>query len=100
MKVKEFTESDACKALLKDLKISVDSELGKALLAGQFTRDRYSGDCIIETETEQFSFNVKEMKFWIVRGVEPKTGAPREIRGKFYVSETGELKAHFPPLSR
>jgi hypothetical protein len=33
MKVKAFTESDACKALLKDLKIAVDSPLGKALLA-------------------------------------------------------------------
>jgi hypothetical protein len=101
MKVKEgFTESDACKALLKDLKISVDSALGKALLAERFTREGYSGNCIIETEEEQLAFNLKEKTFRIVRGIDPKTGAPHVVRGEFFVSESGELKAHFPPLSK
>jgi hypothetical protein len=97
---KKFTESDACKALLQDLKISVDSALGKALLARRFTREGHSGNCIIETDQEQLLFNVNEKTFRIVRGIAPKTGAPHVIRGEFFVSESGELKAHFPPLSR
>jgi hypothetical protein len=97
MKVKQFTESDACKALLKDLRIPVESSLGKALVAEQFTRDDYSGNCIIETEEEQLAFNLKEKTFRIVRGVNPKTGAPHVVRGEFLVTESGELKAQFPP---
>jgi hypothetical protein len=96
MKVKEFTESDACKALLKDLACPVDSPLGKALLAERFVRERHSGDCIIETEEEgQLSFNLKKKTFTIVHGINAKTGAPYEIWGEFFVSESGELKARF-----
>gem|GEM_PF-4878639 len=37
------------------------------------------------------------MTFRIVRGVEPKTGAPHRIMGHLYMSEAGELKARFGP---
>jgi hypothetical protein len=94
MNANDFTESDGCKALLRDLKIAVDSPLGEALLAERFSRGT-SGDSIIETEEEQLLFNVKERRFRIVKGVDAKTGAPHRIRGVFFVSDTGELKARF-----
>jgi hypothetical protein len=95
MKAKKFTESDGCQALLRDLKIKHESPLGKALLAEQFSREPYSGNCIIETGEEQLAFNVEERTFRIVRGTDPKTGAPHRIFGRFFLSDSGELKARF-----
>lgn len=89
------TESDACKAILRDLKISIDSPLGKALSAEKFVREEHSGDCIIETPREQLSFNLRRMEFKIVRGIDPKTDAPHEIRGKLFISHSGRLEASF-----
>jgi hypothetical protein len=93
---KDFTDSDACTVLLRDLKVPIESELGKALVAERFSRDNESGDCFIETQEEQVMFNVKKKRFRIVRGIEPKTGAPHVIWGEFIVSEAGELRARFP----
>jgi|GEM_PF-3679036 len=39
-----FTPSDACRALLRDLKIPAESPMGRELTAERFVRDDYSGD--------------------------------------------------------
>jgi hypothetical protein len=90
----EFSDSDACKALARDL-FEADSPIAKALLDEQFVREPYSGNCILETTEGQFSFNLKKMTFRLVHGIEPKTGAPHVVRGELYISEQGELKARW-----
>src|SRR5262249_15395249 len=95
IKTTEFSESQACKALLRDLKFDDGSPIAKALLQEQFVREPYSGDCVIESSEGQFSFNVKKMRFRLVHGIEFKTGAPHVIRGELYISESGELKARW-----
>src|SRR5581483_4713366 len=90
VKEHRFNETDACKALVRDLRISAESALGKALLAGQFTRSGNKEDCIVEAGQERLFFNVKERKVTIVKG-----GGAHEIWAEFYVSEAGELKARF-----
>jgi hypothetical protein len=86
---KNSTDSDACKALVRDLRIEVGSPLGKALIAERFTRDRDSGNCVIETDRERLTFNVPKRTFTIVRGANYK------IFGIFLIGDSGELKARF-----
>ena len=96
----ELSDSEACDVLLRDLKIPADSELGKALATRKYDRDADSGLCIIETQFQQFAFNVKEKSFRIVRGIELKTGAPQVVRGEFYVTASGEWKARFGKMAQ
>src|SRR5947209_8130997 len=67
MNAKEFTESDARKALLRDLKFPPDSAIRKALLEERFDSKKMEL-YIIETSEDQLSFSLREMKFWLVRG--------------------------------
>jgi hypothetical protein len=88
-----FTDSDACKALLRDVIVD-DSEFRKELTAEEFVRQT-NGDCIIETTRGQLLFNVKQRRFRIVQGVNPKSGSPHEIWGVFFISDAGELRTRF-----
>ncbi len=91
----KVTESGACNAILRDLKIAAESELGVALRAEKYHRDATTGTCIIETGRERFSFNVTKMEFTIIRGIDPKTGSPHRSRGELYIDESGRLRARF-----
>ncbi len=95
MKVKNFTESDACKALLKDLKISVDSALGKALSAERFTREGYSGNCIIETDEEQLAFNLKKKRSGLYEGLTQKQVPHMSYGESSLFPNSGKLKLTF-----
>jgi hypothetical protein len=88
--LKEFTDADACKALLRHFQFP--PVIREALLKERFVRDD-SGGCIIEGGGKLLYFNVRERKWSFVSGIEGKTNLPREHEGWFVVSESGELEA-------
>src|SRR5437868_6716509 len=73
MNVKDFTDSDACKALIRDIRFGDDSPIGKALKDETFSCDP-SGDCSIETRRGLLIFNVRKGTFSVAHGIDPSGG--------------------------